>query len=75
MHDEKKIVQNLYLMGKKYSLEAERGNLLAKRPQKALSISKAVTDTETFGQVDKEIPEGRPLSSPKMHYFLFFKIL
>jgi len=50
-------------------LEAERGNLLAKRPQQALNVSQAVTDTETSGQMDKGIPEGRPLSSPKMHFF------
>lgn len=49
-------------------MEAERGNLLAKRPQKALSVSQAVTDTETFGQMDKGIPEGRPLSSPQIHF-------
>lgn len=55
-------------------MEAERGNLLAKRPQKALSVSKTVTDTETFGQLDKEIPEDRPLSSPKMHFIIIIII-
>lgn len=55
-------------------MEAERGNLLARRPQKALSVSKTVTDIETFGQVDKEIPEGRPLSNPKMHFIIIIII-